>query len=308
MKEILIVLLLLVPFSLSATPLKTINLDENLESDNYKIVINQELESKGYSLDARGDYQKDLFEHVEETINVQLIAKDSNYFIDKPEEYKGSVRSSRPLFAVDFESCIYIDILSEKSCYIPRKRILNLENTNLTSGIFTFSIMTPVRKGNDIYGNVIWDVETTVQLKASPEAINKVISGFADERKKFERKVLVDNVLIVGKWILIVSGWILGILLTFIAIRKIFKQIPDWIGFTKYKHKQLKDIQDLKRIKRISEKEIIKQVIRNEINESSDNDLTEIRKLISQAIAKGDTQTAKALSNILYKMTVQKDE
>lgn len=295
MKFTVSALLLLAPITAYALQTETIQLNNELISDKYKVVLSQKLERTNFYKNSQGDLERHFFERAEKHIFGTIYSSYYDYFssVNEPcsiDEYQDNLihGSSISRYA------------RHLMCVAEKSNNITVSDDEIKSGKFVFYVGHPSSNYD------LWVASREVILIAEPSEIEKQLVEFERKFEELETKVMWSNVGLVSKWVLAVLVTVASVLLTFMFVRNMFrtvkKVLPDLIGFTKYKQKQAKDKAEINRIKKIAETEIIKQVARNEVNQSSGDEIAEMRQLIAKAINNGDSQTAQSLSKVLEKM------
>lgn len=270
-------------------------LDDNLSSPNYKLLITQELSYSDYYIDPdKHEIVDTFFYTVEEDINVEVVAKTGNYYVQDASGYEKSENIFFPT-----PGCHVSEYTGTKSCSIHQKIRLSLYLDNPNTNEFSFSVMRSEFNGN--YSH-FWHRSYDVTLKAESETITALFDQFAKERTKYEKEIRLKNIAKVAK----LASILLGAIVILFFITKILwtlkRKTPGYVKKLQSQKDAIIRNRELNKIKRISEHEMIKEIARNEVNNSKFDELQEMRSLIANAIKKGDTQTAQALSAILDKM------
>jgi hypothetical protein len=148
--------------------------------------------------------------------------------------------------------------------------------------------MVEIHKKQDKYEyrNETIDKKDYYPVKIDNKEIENVIT-------KCQVSVKADKGLKHTKEIWIIIGSIVGVLILFLIIRTLYQQAKKvYKGTSKRIHAY--------RVQKISEDEAIRTTVNKAIMEN-DDEYTKLQNLINNAVAKGDTETAKALLEILEK-------
>lgn len=101
------------------------------------------------------------------------------------------------------------------------------------------------------------------------------------------------------KWVVAIIITIIGIFIAIRVIKALIKLSKKKISQGKDKLKEIEKEKAEKRIREIAEEESIRASVKKSIDESKDDDLEELQKLINKAVEKGDSETAQSLLKIL---------
>lgn len=102
--------------------------------------------------------------------------------------------------------------------------------------------------------------------------------------------LLVENIMV-----------LIGVIITLIFFYYLIKLFKKLLIKLKNKKNDFLRKNELRKIRKIAEEEAIKENVRKSISDKSDDDLVSLQKLINEAVATGDTETAKTLLKILEK-------
>ena len=113
---------------------------------------------------------------------------------------------------------------------------------------------------------------------------------FQDDLSKDNSKKIIELLL-----------WIGGVAVTLLILFGIYKLLKSSFKYAKNKKKELvKDMEDRK-VRKIAEEESIRESVKKSMSKAEDDELTKLQDLINSAVAKGDSETAQTLLELLNK-------
>ncbi|HDM8188408.1 TPA: hypothetical protein P0E26_005168 [Vibrio harveyi] len=287
MKTLILILFTLFSAVSFAADRTEIQLDENLYSTDYKIKIVQQLNHDNTYTDENGTTKYQFFNTVTEEIRVLVEFNNFGYYVEDYRLYENNFASTDYTYG------------AQGIKYIPYDNSLTLYDVLANSGSYTFSLMQRNSANR-------WSTINTITLIASDTAIAKATSTFEEKRAAYEAMVYEKNV---RKLLNVLRSLSIGLIsllaclfIGFKILKSLKNNIPKWHHYSSANIRQQKKSLEMRQIKRITEREMLKEIARTEVRNSSDEDLREMRQLIAESIRKGDSATATALTSVLEKM------
>ncbi len=149
----------------------------------------------------------------------------------------------------------------------------------------------PVRY-RDVNKTIMIDESVEYHIKNAREkwdnAVNSCQRVIDKDHKEFLSNLLLKIILLIIIFIII-----------FYSIKSLIKISKKKISQGKEKLKEIEKQREEKRVRKIAEEESIRASVKKSIDESKNDDLEELQKLINKAVEKGDSETAQALLKIL---------
>lgn len=127
------------------------------------------------------------------------------------------------------------------------------------------------------------------------------IDAWTNAKSTCLKQVSDDKMELNIKYIAIIIAILFGLFIVYIILKNIKKFIIKKISMGKEKIIKIKKEKEEQRIRNIAEDESIRASVKKTMLDSSDEELQDLQKLINNAIAKGDSETAQTLLKILEK-------
>jgi len=142
--------------------------------------------------------------------------------------------------------------------------------------------------------NVTKYKNTYFNIKVSP-------NEWTNAKNTCSKQVSKDKMELNIKYIAIIIAILFGLFILYIILKNIKKFIIKKISIGKEKLIEIKKEKEEQRIRNIAEDESIRASVKKTMLDSSKEELQDLQKLINNAIAKGDSETAQTLLKILEK-------
>jgi hypothetical protein len=222
---------------------------------------------------------------------ITLISDNNQFVMENTKEY-ASYYGNQPIGIFDKNEIEKIAKSKSLKLLVEYKTIVKKKVKIFDLGMDSFfnrkTGMVEIHKKQDKYEyrNETIDKKDYYPVKIDNKEIENVIT-------KCQVSVKADKGLKHTKEIWIIIGSIVGVLILFLIIRTLYQQAKKvYKGTSKRIHAY--------RVQKISEDEAIRTTVNKAIMEN-DDEYTKLQNLINNAVAKGDTETAKALLEILEK-------
>jgi hypothetical protein len=226
-----------------------------------------------------------------------ILSKPTSPYEDYYYQADNSFATTKPISREDIQK-----ITVAKSLYIkieyPARVKKKVEVPNYSLGLMRFYQETGAMVEEEQKKEYKYVEEIVTKTEVYPASINQdsikssIQSCHADIQNQANQKLLFE----VG----IIALVIFGIYISFLIIRGIIrksKQIASTASERIHEY----------RVQKIAEDEAIRSTVSKAVREN-DNELDKLQNLINNAVAKGDTETARALLEILEKQKQKKEE